>query len=660
MRRHSSSSSSSSSSSTTTTTTSNRAVRPQRATTGTEEELRTQLATDNEQLTPGDEERAYTQLDGALPPAAVLEKLGKERSFAQVVLDKAVEVVDDIIFSSSSSSSSSDKSGGAPRSSNSATKERVVVLGSGWGAQAFLSSVDAEKYDVTVVSPRNYFLFTPMLAGAAVGTVEYRSITQPIRNANAHAKYLEATCTNVEPGESFVECSVVACEGTSCEIEEFQLPYDHLVVSVGAQVNTFGIPGVKEHCIFLKQVEDAAKLRRAIGNCFERASVPGISDAQRRAALTFAVIGAGPTGVEFCAELCDFIEQDVPRFYPALLPFVSVKLVEASDKVLVAFDEALQAKALETLQTRLVPSASSESASASASEDGSSSSSSRPPLVEVLLKAGVKEVRSDALVFANNSTLKYGLSVWAAGIGPLPLVLDLTKKVPGQQEFQQTARGKLFTDQWLRVRGSPNIYAIGDCSFVEGAAYPATAQVAAQQGSYLSRLFSRNYDLKAPIPKIAGEKQGVGQNLIFDESGQYAKRFQFLNLGILAYLGDSQALAQIQVDKSTIKGSGAAGFALWRSVYLSKQVSLRNRVLVDLLQVARPFVVRQHAVAVLNSRCLRRLVDMFIRARILAERRAASTRWAATSSSITRTCSHATSGSIGGKPSSCTSVTMPR
>ena len=104
---------------------------------------------------------------------------------------------------------------------------------------------------------------------------------------------------------------------------------------------------------------------------------------------------------------------------------------------------------------------------------------------------------------------------------------------------------------------------------MEGGAYPATAQVAAQQGAYLARLFSRNYDLKAgPIPKIiAGEKRGVGQNLVFDESGQYAKRFQFLNLGILAYLGDSQALAQIQVDKSTIKGSGATGFALWRSVY---------------------------------------------------------------------------------------------
>ena len=500
-------------------------ARPRRATTGTEDELRTQLASDNAQLTPGDEERDFTQLDGALPPAAVLEKLGKERTFAQVVLDKAVEVVDDIIFSSSDSD---DGPALSPSASASALKEKVVVLGSGWGAQAFLSGVDATKFDVTVISPRNYFLFTPMLAGAAVGTVEYRSITQPIRNANEHAKYLEATCTNVEAGESYVECSVVQCEGTSCEIEEFRLDYDHLVVSVGAQVNTFGIPGVKEHCIFLKQVEDAAKLRRAIGNCFERASVPGISDEQRRAALTFAVIGAGPTGVEFCAELCDFIEQDVPRFYPDLLPFVSVKLVEASDKVLVAFDEALQQKALETLQTRLVPTASSDAATG---EGGGAEA--RPPLVEVLLKAGVKEVRSDALVFANNSTLKYGLSVWAAGIGPLPLVLDLTKKVPGQQEFQQTARGKLFTDQWLRVRGSPNIYAIGDCSFVEEAAYPATAQVAAQQGAYLSRLFSRNYDLKAPIPKIAGGKQGIAQNLAFDESGDYAKRFQFLNLGEL-------------------------------------------------------------------------------------------------------------------------------
>ena len=96
----------------------------------------------------------------------------------------------------------------------------------------------------------------------------------------------------------------------------------------------------------------------------------------------------------------------------------------------------------------------------------------------------------------------------------------------------------------------------------------------------MSNLFSRNYDLNAPVPKVVGPKKGLAQFLSWGEAGAYAKGFVFLNLGILAYLGDSKALAQIQFDKSTIKGSGLAGFALWRSVYLSKQVSWRNRVLV--------------------------------------------------------------------------------
>lgn len=74
-----------------------------------------------------------------------------------------------------------------------ATKEKIVILGTGWGAHAFLKTIDATKYDVTVISPRNYFMFTPMLAASAVGTVELRSICEPIRNVNPLVDYLEAT-----------------------------------------------------------------------------------------------------------------------------------------------------------------------------------------------------------------------------------------------------------------------------------------------------------------------------------------------------------------------------------------------------------------------------------------------------------------------------------
>lgn len=100
-----------------------------------------------------------------------------------------------------------------------------------------------------------------------------------------------------------ITCESVVCDGNSCDIEDFTVEYDRLVVTVGAQTNTFGIPGVREHCCFLKQVGDARRIRTAIINCFERANLPSLTDEQRKNDLTFAVIGAGPTGIEFAAEL---------------------------------------------------------------------------------------------------------------------------------------------------------------------------------------------------------------------------------------------------------------------------------------------------------------------------------------------------------------------
>ncbi|CAM9508359.1 unnamed protein product, partial [Discosporangium mesarthrocarpum] len=113
------------------------------------------------------------------------------------------------------------------------------------------------------------------------------------------------------------------------------------------------------------------------------------------------------------------------------------------------------------------------------------------------------------------------------------------------------------------------------------------------QGSYLGRLFSRGYQVSAAVPQkviAAGNSKEEGEGVpapslseklgLSLAEGKFAKPFQFLNLGILAYTGDGSALAQVQVAKGKVKGSGAAGFLLWRSIYLSKQVSWRNRVLV--------------------------------------------------------------------------------
>ena len=451
-------------------------------------------------------------------------------------------------------------------------------------------------------------------------------------------------------------CQSIKCEGTACDITDFEVrtrcvhrnvravvsitsvrhyptvevPYDHLLVAVGATTNTFGIKGVREHCLFLKQIDDASNLRKAIAYCFERANLPALSEDEKRSALSFVVVGAGPTGVEFTSELRDWLETEGRRYYPSLLKDVKITLVEAGKSVLAVFDETLQREALKRLterETQLV------GAGLIAKE-----------MTTVLLSAGVKEVGEKLITLSTGDVLPYGFCVWAAGNGPIPLVLDVVENIPEQKALQSKARGRIVTDSWLRAAGADGVYSIGDCAMMEDSPLPATAQVASQQGAYLGRLFSKGFDMKPTrvnaavaaaaitagadagdggsgavtpttpgVPSLlppyraagddnddavfASEIAGFGR-LSFNADNTpvikkrgadgavdelevvYAKPFQFLNLGVLAYVGASQALAQISVGEKNILGYGPLGFLLWRSIYWSKQVSWRNRVLV--------------------------------------------------------------------------------
>ena len=143
-----------------------------------------------------------------------------------------------------------------------------------------------------------------MLASAAVGTVEYRSITEPIRRANPDIKFFLATATSID-----TDRKIVYCTSQVQDKEEFVVSYDFLVVAIGTTRNTFGIPGASEHCFFLKEIADAQSLRAGIVQRFEAASLPGMSEERVRKLLTFVVIGGGPSGVEMSGELADFIQQ---------------------------------------------------------------------------------------------------------------------------------------------------------------------------------------------------------------------------------------------------------------------------------------------------------------------------------------------------------------
>lgn len=509
---------------------------------------------------------------------ARLKRLVKKRAYPLFLAEKGAEIVEKAI-------GDLQKETLYPKSGK---KEKVVVLGTGWGAASFLKDIDSNLYDVTIVSPRNYFVFTPMLAGASVGTVEYRSITEPVREINRKANYLEGTATDVDPIAKTITCESVICDGNSCEIEDFVVEYDRLVITVGAQTNTFGIPGVREYCNFLKQVEDARRIRTAIVNCFERANLPGMSEEERVKNLTFAVIGAGPTGIEFAAELRDFIEQDGPKYYPELLKYVRIKIIEASSTVLAPFDKSLQEEAISQMGRgvqikdeevrRLLPTGFQ--------------------FIELLLDSSVKEVTDKTILLNDGKEIDYGLSVWAAGNGPLPFTLNVIEKLgEPQSNHQNIARGRIATDPWLRAEGSQgSILSFGDCScIIDGpdGPLPATAQVASQQGEFLAKLLNEQCDM-SPVLSVEGiflpplkntdTEQKLSDSIasFSTRSDEYAKPFQFLNLGILAYTGGDSALAQLSTvpDAPPIKGTGKVGNALWKSVYLSKQVSMRNRLLV--------------------------------------------------------------------------------
>jgi NADH dehydrogenase FAD-containing subunit len=420
-----------------------------------------------------------------------------------------------------------------------------------------------------------------------VGTVEYRSICEPIREINRYATFLEATAQSIDVDSQVVSCESVICEGNSCQIESFDVPYDRLVVTVGAQTNTFGIPGVKERCNFLKTVKDARRIKDAMVNCFERANLPGSSDQQKIQDLTFCVIGAGPTGIEFAAELRDFVEEDGPKYYPNLLKFVRIKVIEASPTILAPFDKSLQQEAIRQMQRKVniqIP-------------EVRDLLPERFKLVELLLESSVKEVTEDTIDLMDGRSIPYGMAVWAAGNGPIPLTLDLIKTLGAEQARQQdVARGRLAIDPWMRaIGGKGRILSFGDCSCITARQLPATAQVASQQGEYLAKLLNKGYNLSPekstqnvllpPPTKTSGvTKESASDFVASFALGEfsYAKTFQFLNLGILAYTGGGSALAQVTPAPNAppVKGSGKLGNAVWRSVYLSKQVSWRNRLLV--------------------------------------------------------------------------------
>jgi len=353
----------------------------------------------------------------------------------------------------------------------------------------------------------------------------------------------------------------------------FEMSWDKICITVGCYSQTFGTPGVKENAYFLKDVGDARRIRNRLLACFETASLPTTSVEMKKALLHFAVVGGGPTGIEWSAELHDLVTEDMARIYPDLIQYTKITVYDVADKVLSMFDEKLTEYATKTFQRERIEILTSHH-------------------VEELRKGAPESMKQDESVHDERScyTLKLkeegevavGMCVWSTGLMMNPFVqkslaesvklpVDSSTMIEGSKEGHERwtiekhpKNGGVMTDDRLRTILIPegagdqvkdkavlkDVFALGDCAVMENAMYPATAQVANQKAVWLAKRLN---------------KQDLDKNA-----------FSYKDLGVMAYIGNWNAILQ----SSGGNVSGRVAWFIWRGAYLAKSVSWRNRILI--------------------------------------------------------------------------------
>jgi NADH dehydrogenase len=403
----------------------------------------------------------------------------------------------------------SGRAGGVPR---------VVIVGGGFGgvsaAQRFERlALRGLRVDVTIVSDSNFLLFTPMLAEVASGALEAQHISAPVRAAAAHTRFRRGVVEDLDTETRTVS---VATGGDEPEV----LPYDHLVMAVGAVPYFLDLPGMAEHAFTLKSLADAALLRDHVLALLERADLEA-DPAQRARQLTFVVAGGGFAGTETAAELFDLV-HGVLHYYPGIHPdeprFV---LIHSRPAILPELSTELGEYALERLRARGI---------------------------EFRLGVRAAGVDADGVLIGDGERIETATFVWTAGNRPSPL----TALLPGERG----RGGAIITDAAFRAVGVDRVWAIGDCAQIPDLAagddhyFPPTAQHAMREG------------------------KAVADNIAAVLRGRKPKAFHFQTIGIFVALGHRTAAGEIRGRRF----SGLAAWFLWRGIYLAKLPGIEKRV----------------------------------------------------------------------------------
>lgn len=355
---------------------------------------------------------------------------------------------------------------------------KIVILGAGYGgiltAQRLQKELNYNEADVTLVNKHDYHYFTTHLHMPAAGTDRMENARVSISKLIDEFKidFVKATVQQIRLQDK----KVLLEDGSA-------LSFDYLIIAMGGEPETFGIPGMAEHAMNIRSINSVRFIRQHIEFQFARYK----RDQSRTECLTFVVGGAGFTGIEFVAELADRIPK-LCKEYDVDPESVKIYNIEAAPSALPGFDPELVEYAMDVLKNK-----------------------------GVTFKIGtaIKECTPDGVIVGENEFIKAGTVVWTGGIRGNHMI---------EEAGFETMRGRVKVDEYLRAPGHDNIYIIGDNSLMfnpEGRPYPPTAQIAMQQGVTCAH------------------------NIVASIRNQQPKKFVFSNKGTVASLGKGEAIGVV-------------------------------------------------------------------------------------------------------------------
>ena len=323
------------------------------------------------------------------------------------------------------------------------SRPHIVIVGGGFGGIKIGQLFAKENVDVTIIDRHNFHLFQPLLYQVSTSVLETGEIAYPIRaffRDNKNVNLYMAKAQGIDQERDVV----ITNHG--------EIHYDYLVLAAGATTNFFGMKTVEEHSFGMKTLQEAVHIRNHVIHEFERAEKPYRTPEDRKKRMTFVVVGGGPTGVEEAGALAELIAIQKKEFH--LLDFndVSIKLIEATPRLLPMLPEDLQQHTVKVLEKKGV---------------------------EVMLNTQVVDYDGDVLTLKSGVKIPTTTVIWAAGVR----AVDMMAHCGGE-----CARdGRIWIEENLMVRGAvnKNVFAIGDCAaFMHGdmkRPLPTVAPVATQQ-----------------------------------------------------------------------------------------------------------------------------------------------------------------------------------